>query len=379
MKKRIFAIVFSAILILSMVGCGKKFDYEKEMSEAMLLMQDIKYAETTSTITFNEELDVKLAELSVLKPENQLTNEDIEKITKPLTNLELKFHQKVDVEKMLIDLNIALNYEKSNFVAIDMFINDNFMYFNELNLLKQGVIVKFDFLNQMMTEQGGLEESIDFSKYIKDQAISQQEKTKEFYPIIDRIITENVGKPEVLESNITFEEKELKTNEVKYTLTFRETLELIKVFLNDEEFIAKVTELMDLQYKNMESISGTTEIDYDVYIYQFNESLKEFEEGIDTILTSEDENNKLLDKYNLILSYYFDNGLKRVKFDFDFITITEDYHSINEELTFDVPDETINYVIEDQRGLFGVAGLINNEKFEELKNHKLMKDFENIQ
>ncbi|MDM8534468.1 hypothetical protein QUF55_07195 [Clostridiaceae bacterium HSG29] len=379
MKKRIFAILFISILVLGLVGCGDKFDYEKEMDEAMLLMQDVKQEETTSTIVFDNELDVKLTELAALEPENQISDEDIQKITKTLANMELKFHQKVDVEKMIIDLNMALNYEGSNFVAIDMFLNDNFIYLNEPNLLKQGVIVKFDFLNQMMTEQGGLAETIDFSKYIKDQTISQQEKTKEFFPIIDRIINANVEKPEVLETSITFEEKELKTNEVKYTLTFRETLELVKVFLKDEEFITKVNELMNLQYKNMESISGETEMEYDAYLEEFNSSLAEIEIGIDKVLTSEDENSKLLDKYNLVLSYYFKDGLKRIKFDFDFITITEDYHSINEELTFDIPDETANYVIEDQMGLFGVAGLINNEKFEELKNHKLVKDLQELQ
>jgi len=151
------------------------------------------------------------------------------------------------------------------------------------------------------------------------------------------------------------------------------------VFLNDEEFISKLNELMNLQYENMKSFSNTEMLDYDTYLEEFNSSLKEIETEIDKVLTSEDENSKLLDNYNLVVSYYFKDGLKRVKFDFDFITISEDYNSINEELTFNIPDETTNYVVEDQMSLFGVAGLINNERFEELKNHKLLKDLEELQ
>jgi len=379
MKKKIFAIVLIGVLVLSMVGCGDKFDYEKEMDEAMLLMQNTKTAETTSTIKFGDNLDTKILELAKLDTENKLTIEDIQKATQILANMDLKFHQKVDMEKMIMDMNMAVNYEDLNFVAIDMFLNDNYIYFNEPNLLKQGVIVKFDFLSEMLAEQGGLDQTLDFPKYIKDQTISQQKKAKEFYPIIDRIVNENTKEPEVIESNINFEEKEIKTNEVKYTMTYREALELVKVFLNDEEFISKLNELMNLQYENMKSFSNTEMLDYDTYLEEFNSSLKEIETEIDKVLTSEDENSKLLDNYNLVVSYYFKDGLKRVKFDFDFITISEDYNSINEELTFNIPDETTNYVVEDQMSLFGVAGLINNERFEELKNHKLLKDLEELQ
>ncbi len=379
MKKKIFAIVFIGVLVLSMVGCGDKFDYEKEMDEAMLLMQNAKTTETTSTIKFGDNLDTKILELAKLDTENKLTIEDIQKATQILANMDLKFHQKVDMEKMIMDMNMAVNYEDLNFVAIDMFLNDNYIYFNEPNLLKQGVIVKFDFLSEMLAEQGGLDQTLDFPKYIKDQTISQQKKAKEFYPIIDRIVNENTKEPEVIESNINFEEKEIKTNEVKYTMTYREALELVKVFLNDEEFISKLNELMNLQYENMKSFSNTEMLDYDTYLEEFNSSLKEIETEIDKVLTSEDENSKLLDNYNLVVSYYFKDGLKRVKFDFDFITISEDYNSINEELTFNIPDETTNYVVEDQMSLFGVAGLINNERFEELKNHKLLKDLEELQ
>lgn len=379
MKKKIFAIIFITILVLSMVGCGEKFDYEKEMDEAMLLKQNAKTAESTSTIKFGDDLDVKILELAKLDTENKLTIEDIQKATQILANMDLKFHQKVDMEKMIIDMNMAVNYENANFVAIDMFLKDNFIYFNEPNLLKQGVIVKFDFLSQMLAEQSGLEQTIDFSKYIKDQTISQQQKAKEFYPIMDRIVNDNVKAPEVIESTINFEDKEIKTNEVKYTMTYRETLELVKVFLNDEEFISKLNELMNLQYENMQSFSNAEILDYDAYLEEFNTSLKDIETEIDKVLISEDENSKLLDKYNLVLSYYFKDGLKRTKFDFDFITISEDYHSINEELNFDIPDETTNYVVEDQMSLFGVAGLINNERFEELKNHKLLKDLQELQ
>jgi len=191
MKKKIFAIVLIGVLVLSMVGCGDKFDYEKEMDEAMLLMQNTKTAETTSTIKFGDNLDTKILELAKLDTENKLTIEDIQKATQILVNMDLKFHQKVDMEKMIMDMNMAVNYEDLNFVAIDMFLNDNYIYFNEPNLLKQGVIVKFDFLSEMLAEQGGLDQTLDFPKYIKDQTISQQKKAKEFYPIIDRIVNEN--------------------------------------------------------------------------------------------------------------------------------------------------------------------------------------------
>jgi hypothetical protein len=113
-------------------------------------------------------------------------------------------------------------------------------------------------------------------------------------------------------------------------------------------------------------------------IQAFNESIDEMKKAIDETL-ADPEAVKDLENYNLDVSYYFDEGIKSIKYDFDFFSVKSDYYSINEEITFDVPTEETSYVIEDQMGLYGIMGILNQEAIENLQNHKLVTDFNELQ
>src|SRR6056297_2504529 len=100
-------------------------------------------------------------------------------------------------------------------------------------------------------------------------------------------------------------------------------------------------------------------------IQEFNEGIDEAKASIDEIL-ADAEAVAVLENYNLDVSYYFDKGIKSIKYDFDFFSVKSDYYSIDEELEFDTPTEETSYVIQDQMGLYGIMGILNQEAIENL-------------
>jgi hypothetical protein len=257
-------------------------------------------------------------------------------------------------------------------------MNDDFIFFNEPDLLRQGAMVKFSFLNDMMAQMPNAE-TTDLIGTIKQQVVEQQQMSQKLLPIMDQIIEENISEPEVLETTIEYQGEDLKTNEVKYSMDYVEALKLVKIFLDNEEFMSLYEEVLASQADYMSAMSGGMPTQSEEEMIQaFNETIDAMKESIDETL-ADAEKVKVLENYNLDVSYYFDKGIKSIKYDFDFFSVKSDYYSIDEELSFDTPTEESSYVIEDQMGLYGIMGILNQEAIENLQNHKLVTDFNELQ
>jgi len=367
------------VLIFSLTSCKESFDHEKAMDEAMETIQNATKAHTYSNFTLDNDFGVKVSEILELADEETITNkEDLEKIGATVSNINFVLEQKVDLDSFVIDMNMLLNYESEKFVNISMFMNDDFIFFNEPDLLRQGAMVKFGFLNDMMAEMPNAE-ATDLIGTIKGQVVDQQQMTQKFLPIMDQIIEENVSEPEVLETTIEFQGKDLKTNEVKYSMDYVEALELVRIFLDNEEFMSLYEEVLASQADYMSTMSGGMPMQSEEeMIQEFNEGIDEAKASIDEIL-ADAEAVAVLENYNLDVSYYFDKGIKSIKYDFDFFSVKSDYYSIDEELAFDTPTEETSYVIQDQMGLYGIMGILNQEAIENLQNHQLVTDFNELQ
>jgi len=367
------------VLIFSLTSCKESFDHEKAMDEAMETIQNATKAHTYSNFTLDNDFGVKVSEILELADEETITNkEDLEKIGATVSNINFVLEQKVDLDSFVIDMNMLLNYESEKFVNISMFMNDDFIFFNEPDLLRQGAMVKFGFLNDMMAEMPNAE-ATDLIGTIKGQVVDQQQMTQKFLPIMDQIIEENVSEPEVLETTIEFQGKDLKTNEVKYSMDYVEALELVRIFLDNDEFMSLYEEVLASQADYMSTMSGGMPMQSEEeMIQEFNEGIDEAKASIDEIL-ADAEAVAVLENYNLDVSYYFDKGIKSIKYDFDFFSVKSDYYSIDEELAFDTPTEETSYVIQDQMGLYGIMGILNQEAIENLQNHQLVTDFNELQ
>jgi len=367
------------VLIFSLTSCKESFDHEKAMDEAMETIQNATKAHTYSNFTLDNDFGVKVSEILELADEETITNkEDLEKIGATVSNINFVLEQKVDLDSFVIDMNMLLNYESEKFVNISMFMNDDFIFFNEPDLLRQGAMVKFGFLNDMMAEMPNAE-ATDLIGTIKGQVVDQQQMTQKFLPIMDQIIEENVSEPEVLETTIEFQGNDLKTNEVKYSMDYVEALELVRIFLDNEEFMSLYEEVLASQADYMSTMSGGMPMQSEEeMIQEFNEGIDEAKASIDEIL-ADAEAVAVLENYNLDVSYYFDKGIKSIKYDFDFFSVKSDYYSIDEELAFDTPTEETSYVIQDQMGLYGIMGILNQEAIENLQNHQLVTDFNELQ
>ena len=379
MNKKIIVFLMVFVLIFSLTSCKESFDHEKAMDEAMETIQNATKAHTYSNFTLDNDFGVKVSEILELADEETITNkEDLEKIGATVSNINFVLEQKVDLDSFVIDMNMLLNYESEKFVNISMFMNDDFIFFNEPDLLRQGAMVKFGFLNDMMAEMPNAE-ATDLIGTIKGQVVDQQQMTQKFLPIMDQIIEENVSEPEVLETTIEFQGKDLKTNEVKYSMDYVEALELVRIFLDNEEFMSLYEEVLASQADYMSTMSGGMPMQSEEEMTQeFNEGIDEAKASIDEIL-ADAEAVAVLENYNLDVSYYFDKGIKSIKYDFDFFSVKSDYYSIDEELAFDTPTEETSYVIQDQMGLYGIMGILNQEAIENLQNHQLVTDFNELQ
>lgn len=378
MNKKIIVVLMIFILIFSVTGCKKSFDYEKAMDEAMETIQNSTKAHTYTTFVFNDDFGAKMTELVEISDQdetNQTTPEEMEKIGQTLSNINLSLEQKADLDQFIIDMNMQIDYESEKFINMNMFMNDSFVFFNEPDLLKKGAMIKFAFVNDMMSEAAGAESATNLADTIKKQVADQQQMTQKLLPIIDQIIEENISEPEVLETTINFKGEELKTNEVRYSMTYVETLELIKIFLDNEEFLSLYKEVITSQADYMAEMSGGMPVQSEEeMITAFNETIEEVKKSIDETL-ADAEIVEILKNYNLNVSYYFDDGIKSIAYDFDFFSVKSDYYSINEAIEFDTPTEETSYVIEDQMGLYGIMGILNQEAIEDLQNHKLVTDF----
>ncbi len=379
MNKKIIVFLMVFVLIFSLTSCKESFDHEKAMDEAMETIQNATKAHTYSNFTLDNDFGVKVSEILELADEETITNkEDLEKIGATVSNINFVLEQKVDLDSFVIDMNMLLNYESEKFVNISMFMNDDFIFFNEPDLLRQGAMVKFGFLNDMMAEMPNAE-ATDLIGTIKGQVVDQQQMTQKFLPIMDQIIEENVSEPEVLETTIEFQGNDLKTNEVKYSMDYVEALELVRIFLDNEEFMSLYEEVLASQADYMSTMSGGMPMQSEEeMIQEFNEGIDEAKASIDEIL-ADAEAVAVLENYNLDVSYYFDKGIKSIKYDFDFFSVKSDYYSIDEELAFDTPTEETSYVIQDQMGLYGIMGILNQEAIENLQNHQLVTDFNELQ
>ena len=379
MNKKIIVFLMVFVLIFSLTSCKESFDHEKAMDEAMETIQNATKAHTYSNFTLDNDFGVKVSEILELADEETITNkEDLEKIGATVSNINFVLEQKVDLDSFVIDMNMLLNYESEKFVNISMFMNDDFIFFNEPDLLRQGAMVKFGFLNDMMAEMPNAE-ATDLIGTIKQQVVDQQQMTQKFLPIMDQIIEENVSEPEVLETTIEFQGNDLKTNEVKYSMDYVEALELVRIFLDNDEFMSLYEEVLASQADYMSTMSGGMPMQSEEeMIQEFNEGIDEAKASIDEVL-ADPEAVAVLENYNLDVSYYFDKGIKSIKYDFDFFSIKSDYYSIDEELSFDTPAEETSYVIEDQMGLYGIMGILNQEAIENLQNHQLVTDFNELQ
>lgn len=381
MNKKIIVLLMVFVLIFSVSGCKKAFEYEEAMDQGMETIQNATKYHTLTTLVFDDDFGTKIVGLTELADDTENTESDIEEMKKAgdtLSNLNLVVEQKVDLDEFIVDMTMKIDYASEKFLNINMLMNDSFMFFNEPDLLKQGAMVKFSFINDMMSEMTG-GDNTDLIDTIKTQVVEQQQMTQKFLPIIDKIIEENVDDPEVLETTIDFKGEALETNEVKYSMTYAKALELVKIFLEDEEFMSLYEETVKLQIDSMNAMSGgmQTQSEEEVMI-QLNDSIDEIEKSIDETL-ADPEIVKVLENYNLDVSYYFDDGIKAVAYDFDFFSVKSDYYSINEAIEFDIPTEESSYVIEDQMGMFGAMGIVNQEAVENLQNHKLVTDFNALQ
>ena len=379
MNKKIIVMLMIFVLIFSISGCSKSFDHEKAMDDAMETIQNATKAHTYSEVVLGDDFGVKVSELLETADEDTITNqEDLEKISATASNISFVLEQKSDLDAFIIDMNMLLNYESEKFININMFMNDDFIFFNEPDLLRQGAMVKFAFLNDMMAQMPEASD-VDLIGTIKSQIVDQQQMTQKLLPIMDQIIEDNVSEPEVLETTIAFQGNDLKTNEVKYSMNYVEALELVKIFLDNEEFLGMYEEVVASQFDMMSTMSGGMPMQSEEEMIQgFNASIDDMKNSIDETL-ADPEAVKVLEKYNLDVSYYFDEGIKSIKYDFDFFSIKSDYYSIDEEISFDTPAEETSYVIEDQMGLYGIMGIINQEAIENLQNHKLVTDFIELQ
>jgi len=379
MNKKIIVFLMVFVLIFSLTSCKESFDHEKAMDEAMETIQNATKAHTYSNFTLDNDFGVKVSEILELADEETITNkEDLEKIGATVSNINFVLEQKVDLDSFVIDMNMLLNYESEKFVNISMFMNDDFIFFNEPDLLRQGAMVKFGFLNDMMAEMPNAE-ATDLIGTIKGQVVDQQQMTQKFLPIMDQIIEENVSEPEVLETTIEFQGNDLKTNEVKYSMDYVEALELVRIFLDNDEFMSLYEEVLASQADYMSTMSGGMPMQSEEeMIQEFNEGIDEAKASIDEVL-ADPEAVAVLENYNLDVSYYFDKGIKSIKYDFDFFSVKSDYYSIDEELAFDTPTEETSYVIQDQMGLYGIMGILNQEAIENLQNHQLVTDFNELQ
>jgi len=381
MNKKIIAILMLVTLVFSISGCNKAFNYEEAMDEAMETLQNAKTSHTYSTVVLAEDSNAKLIELAELMNEEQdeiTYPENMEEIASKLSNIELAFEQKVDLNDFNFDMDMLINYESEGFINLNMFLNDEFIFFNEPDLLKQGAMIKLSFLTDMMSQMPNAEET-DIIGTIKSQVVEQQEMTKKLIPIIDQIIDENVAEPEVLETTIEFQGNDLKTNEVKYSMDYVEALELAKIFLDNEEFLSLYEEVFASQVDYMTTMSGGMAVQSkEEMIQEFHEGIDEMKAAIDEVLADE-EVVTVLENYNLDVSYFFDDGIKSVKYDFDFFSIKSDYYSINEDLTFDIPTEESSFVVEDEMGIYGLMGIVNQEAIQNLQNHKLVTDLMELQ
>lgn len=379
--KKIAIYIMILALAFSVVGCKKAFDYEAEMDKAMELMQNSTKMHAVSEVSFDENFAEKVNRLSEIDTDSEAINpEEIKKVSNTLNKLGLSFEQKVDLDAFIIDFGARIQYDGEDFINGRLFMNDAFMFVDENNLLKKGALLKFDFITDMMSQMAPTEgeEPVDFIGVIKEQVVQQQKMSKDIMPILDRIMDENIAEPEVLETEISYNGESLDTNEVRYSMSYVEGLELAKIFLQDEEFMTAYEGIMESQAEYMSTLSGGMPM-------QSNEEMiEEFRAGVDEAIVeidkilSDEETVSILSEYNIVVSYYFDDGIKSIAYDFDFMTFKNDYIAINEEISFDTPTEESSYVIEDQMGLFGITSILNQEAIEGLENHPLVTDLNEL-
>lgn len=377
MKKKIMILLMITVLVFTVVGCKKEFDYKEAMKTEMEKLQNAKKAHVGMSIKFNDTIAEKLQTLAETE-EEKLSEEDIKLIDDTLSNIELSLEEKVDIDNFIIDMNMGINYADESFIALDLFMNEEMLFVNEPKLLTKGVLVKFDFINEMYQEQGLSMDGKSFMDIVKNQMASQQELSKNLMPTINRIIKENVGEPEVLETTIDFNSEELKTNEVKYTMTYKEALELAKVFATDEEFINEYKSIVKSQMEYMNSISGGYGTTEEEVMAEVDKGIEEVVKAIDELLADE-EVVANLEKYNVTVSYFFDDVLKEIKYDFDFVTLETEYYSVNEELTYDTPVEEESLVINNMESTQALMGVLNFQEVQNLQNHKLITEFQKLE
>ena len=186
----------------------------------------------------------------------------------------------------------------------------------------------------------------------------------------------NVEEPEVKEGKLSYFDKEIDTNIVEYKVNYVKALEIAKNLLSNEEFINVYSEMQMNQNEYLKKMGAPEEslITKEKVTTQLSEASKQ----IDQILNNEDLKKAFKD-YNVTVSYYFDDGLKAIKYDMDFVNYMVKYKSLGKEIEFEKYDLQKDYVVESMQGMYGIMGILNQSKVGELQNHELFKDLQSIE
>ncbi|MGM0379266.1 MAG: hypothetical protein ACQEQE_05930 [Bacillota bacterium] len=376
MKKKIFSIFLMIILVFTFTSCSK-FDYKEAMKNAKDTLQNSEKVEASTEIKFNEGFSEKVLDLAKFAepdmPEKELNN--LTEGAKVISNIELYSYQKADLEDLKMYFDLDLSYKGNQFIKGNVFMNNEYIRLDVNDLLTQAVTFKFSAFDEIMAQQNPNSE-IKIGDMIKEQIKSSQQNGKKLYPIITSQIEENVKEPEVKEGKLSYFDKEIDTNIVEYKVDYIKALEIAKNLLSNEEFIDVYAEIQMNQNEYLKQMGAPDNAL--ITKQKVNEQLTEASEQIDKILNNENFKKAFKD-YDVKVSYHFDDGLKAIKYDLDFVNYMVKYKSLGQEIEFEEYDIQKDYVVESMQGIMGVMGILNNTKAQELQNHELIKDLESIE
>ena len=377
MKKKILSIFLMIVLLFTFTSCSK-FDYKEAMKNAKDKLQNSKKVEASTEIKFNEGFSEKVVDLAKFAepdmPEADLNN--LSKGAKVISDVELSSYQKANLEDLKMYFDLDLSYKGKEFVKGNVFMNDEYIRLDVKDLLTQAVTFKFSAFDELMSQQNPSSD-IKIGDMIKEQIKVSQTNGKKLYPIITSEIEKNVKEPEVKEGKLSyFDDKKIDTNIVEYKVDYIKALEIVKNLLSNEEFINIYAELQMNQNDYLKQMGAPENalVTKEKVTKQLNEASKQ----IDKVLNNEDFKTAFKD-YNVTVSYYFDDGLKAIKYNLDFVNYMVKYKSLGKEIKFEKYDTQKDYVVESMQGMYGIMGILNQSKVSELQNHELFKDLQSIE
>lgn len=385
-NKKVLIIIGVLVLLVGSVFAYKTFvasdtfDFEQSMTESVKKMNAAKQMESSIGV----EISGKDSELlSVLESTEESTAEDIEQMKQIFSVLDqvvLTADMKMDLESLKMDVNYDIDYKAEDFISVGIYIDEEEMAINSEDLLTKGVILEFDFLQEMLEQQGQSDVKFDeFSSMLKNQIASGQEFNNKMTPIVMSMFMEDLGQPEVTDESISLADKEMKVKKASYTVNYTKALELTKKLLDNDEFRTMYIDYMKKQFDNMTSMGTFSEEDIDEMIAEYEKSFDEMSLLIEEVLV-DDKKVEKLDQMTFTLAYYFDKDeLKKVEYDLGFAKAYVDYISINESLNITSPSEDDHIVVDDQSKLMQLMGVVDQQKVMELQNHELIQKLMELQ